>query len=155
MQTLHERMEGNRMTAAQTDDELDTALNRVSLGIDTLAAQRDRLATALRDILELAEDREGPAPPDPWMAVATLARTALGATTRPRRCKGCGHDLSEYAPGLVYCAACEAERGQANLPAVLAGLVLAVAAMWLVGWVGDHAAAGAHVLACVTKAIGG
>src|SRR5436190_6703701 len=55
----------------------------------------------------------------------------------------------------VLAATTKGQRGQANLPAVLAGLVLAVGAMWLVGWVGDHAAAGAHVLACVTRAIGG
>lgn len=24
-----------------------------------------------------------------------------------RRCEGCSHDLSEYAPGLTLCAACE------------------------------------------------
>ena len=81
---------GQRLTFTTTpeaimDDELTANLASIAQGIDTLAAHRDRLAEALRDILEMAENREdvvdgsdGQPRPDAWMQVATLARTALG-----------------------------------------------------------------------------
>lgn len=32
-----------------------------------------------------------------------------GYEPQPRFCKGCSHDISEYAAGLTLCAACEDE----------------------------------------------
>ena len=59
----------------------------------------------------------------------------------------------EMGSALASIAAVQRARGQANLPAVLAGLVLAVGLMLAVGWVEEHAAAGARLLARASTAV--
>lgn len=38
-----------------------------------------------------------------------LGRPEETEDDEPRRCVRCGHDISDYAPGLTLCAICEAE----------------------------------------------
>lgn len=47
--------------------------------------------------------------PDPGVQAAIARWERLSSAPPPRKCARCGHDITEYAPGLTLCAVCEDE----------------------------------------------